>query len=97
MVRFWNIDITDEYFNQVSVISINIQVNIEKFLDELRTTEDPRTIGDSYRCPRDNYILTIYPGLSYEFIYHIDDKEKTITLISCERLGFLDYAQPETI
>jgi len=95
LIRYWNIDITDEYFNQVCDIPINIQANIEKFLDALKTTKDPKTIGESYKCPKGNYIFTIYPGLPYEFIYHIDENEKTITLISCERLGFLDYGQTE--
>ena len=97
MVRFWNIDITDIYFNQVSSIPIEIHRTIEEFIQELTNNENPRNVGSSYSCPTDDFILTIYPGLPYEFIYEINNIEKTITLINCERLRFLDYAQPETI
>ena len=97
MVRFWNIDITDKYFDQVSSIPIDIHRIIEQFIQELVNSENPRNVGSSYSCPTDDFILTIYPGLNYEFIYELNSTEKTITLISCERKGFLDYAQPETI
>lgn len=97
MVRFWNIDITDIYFDQVSSIPIEVHRKIEEFIQELTNSENPRNVGSSASCPTDDFILTIYPGLPYEFIYQLDENEKTITLINCERKGFLDYAQPETI
>ena len=97
MKVFWNIDITDRYFEQVSQIPIREHANIERFINELSTHENPTVVGSSTVCPKDDFVLAIYPGLLYEFIYHIDKQEKTITLISCEKLTFLDHGQEVTI
>lgn len=35
--------------------------------------------------------LTFFHWLGYEFIYKVDNSDKKIELISCERLTFLDY------
>jgi hypothetical protein len=92
---YWQIIATRRYLDQVSELSIPIQELIGKAWIKVASHEDPTAIGNTDTCGEHTSpnVVVIFPGLEFEFIYMVDQTEKTIRLINCEKLSFLDYGQ----
>ena len=97
MTFYWEIKATDDYIDQLSNLSEKNQSNISRQWILVASSEDPLKIGRTTSCPQGKpFVLVIFPGLTFEFIYELDKENKMIRLINCDRLTFLDHAQ-ETI
>lgn len=96
MTFYWEIRATDDYIGQLGDLDFVTQSSIGQRWIEVATSEDPFTIGRTVSCPQGKpFVLVIFPGLPFEFIYKIDHTSKTILLINCERLTFLDHGQAD--
>ena len=94
MTFYWEIKATDDYIDQLSQLSEKDQSDIGRHWIEVATNEDPLAIGRTTTCPQGKpFVLVIFPGLAFEFIYELDRDNKIIRLINCERLTFLDHGQ----
>lgn len=94
MTFYWDIIPTQDYIDQLSSIDIGTQIKIEKCWMEVASTIEPLNVGSTATCPQGRpYVLVIFPGLAYEFLYRIDRDNKAIHLINCRKLTFLDYGQ----
>jgi len=92
----WRIIATDEYIDQVSKLDIKVQDKILNSWIEVAKHSDPRDIGSNVSCTKkSDYVLVIFPGLTFEFVYKIDNSDKTIRLLNCEKLAILDHGQPD--
>ncbi|PWU80396.1 MAG: hypothetical protein DLM72_12510 [Candidatus Nitrosopolaris wilkensis] len=93
---YWRITAIDEYIDQVASLPFEIQDLIQNKWIEVAKHKTPTEIGNTSTCG-DNQtspnVVVIFPGLAFEFIYIIDQTEKTIRLINCEKFTFLDYSQ----
>jgi hypothetical protein len=91
---YWEIRATNDYIRQLGELSIETQASIGQRWIEVATSENPLSIGKTVSCPQGRpFVLVIFPGLAYEFVYKLDEKNKIILLINCERLTFLDHGQ----
>src|SRR5690606_3970014 len=96
---FWQIVAIDEYIRQVSDLTLGVQDNIQKKWVEVAQHEDPRAVGNTADCGAmdTTFIIVIFPGIPYEFMYEIDKPNRILRLINCRRLSFLDYGQPDIL
>lgn len=87
---FWQIVATDEYIDQVCQLDIRIQNNIQEQWIEVSKHEDPRDLGQWDDCGADDedcpFIVVIFPGLEFEFMYEIDRDDQKLTLVDCHPL-----------
>lgn len=83
--RFWQITGTNGYIDQVMQFSLHDQNNMETALIELSHHENPRSFGSTDICPKDNFIVVIFAGIPFEFIYEIDEKNHRLRFINCRR------------
>ncbi|MDP9288797.1 MAG: hypothetical protein M3P08_11445 [Thermoproteota archaeon] len=94
MTFYWRIVATDEYYSLVSSLPLDIQDQIQNRWIETAKHENPRDVGSTMTCSKHSeYVVVIFPGLTYEFLYKMDESERVIRLLSCERLTFLDHGQ----
>lgn len=94
--RFWQIVATQKYIDSVKDLPLGIQDNIQKKWMEISTTPYPRTVGNTDDCgTHAPFVLAVFPGIAYEFVYEIKAEQQEIWLISCKRLTFLDHGQPD--
>lgn len=78
----------------VREITITTQSEILTKWLEVARKKDPTKIGRVTRCKVGKpYFIVIFPGIEYEFVFKLEKKRKTIHLMSCVRLKFLDNAQ----
>ena len=92
MTLYWRIVATDEYITQVSNLSLGVQDQIQNKWIEIAQHQNPRDVGDTAASSKHSeYIVVVFPGLAYEFVYKIDQAEKIIRLVNCKRLDILDY------
>lgn len=81
---------------QAREISFTTQSEIIRKWTEVASQKDPTKIGRVTPCKRGKpYFIVIFPGIKYEFVFKVEKKRKTIHLMSCVRLKFLDYGQPD--
>jgi len=91
---YWEIKATDDYIDQLSNLSAEDQANIGRKWIDVATSKNPLGVGRTTSCPQGKpFVLVIFPGLAFEFVYELDNENKIIRLINCERLTFLDYGQ----
>jgi len=85
--RFWNIDYEEDYINQMIGLSIQEQSRIENAIKELPYYENPRDYGQTDDCGSDDedcpFIVAIYPGLAYEFMFEMNPDTHTLIFIDC--------------
>jgi len=83
----WQIVATDKYIGQVCKLDIHIQNNIQNKWIEVAKQKNPRNVGSTDDCGTNEeecpFIVVIFQGLTFEFIYEIDKKNEKITLIDC--------------
>lgn len=86
-LRYWTISYEEDYINQINQLPIPQRVNIEKFLVELSYYKDPRDFGYTTDCGRNDedcpYILTIFSGLPFEFMYRMYPNDHKLLFIDC--------------
>jgi hypothetical protein len=96
---YWNIEVIDEYLEQVKKLDLGTQHKIEQQWIEVAKHENPREVGYTDDCGKGEeecpYIVVRFQGIACEFIYKMDKVKRILTLIHCERLTFLDYGQTE--
>lgn len=97
MSSHWQIIATDEYIEQVGKLPLGIQNNIQQKWIEVAQHDNPREVGATADCGKDEeecpYIVVVFAGLAFEFIYKIDKANRTLTLINCKKLPILDHGQ----
>lgn len=91
----WQIVAIDRYIDQVSDLALGLQDRIQSQWVDVASHENPRDIGATADCGAKDapFIIVIFPGIPYEFMYEIDKLNKVIRLINCRRLSFLDHGQ----
>ena len=95
-IRFWQISATEDYINQVIQLSLDVQNNIQNAWIEVSHHENPREVGGTDDCGTEEdcpFIVVIFAGLPFEFIYELDRTNRKLTIIDCHRLTFLDHGQ----
>lgn len=97
----WTVIGEDYFIRQVSKFSISIQTNIQREISRVAALEDPREGGSYSDCGNDDddcpYIVQIYAGLPFEFVYEMNRKKAELTYIDCSELDFLKYGQEANI
>ncbi|MGC1133438.1 MAG: hypothetical protein WA941_11480 [Nitrososphaeraceae archaeon] len=92
----WRIVATDDYIADTSQLSIGIQDQIQKSWIEVSKHQNPRDVGSTDVCDKhDSYVVVIFAGLEYKFVYKMDETEQIIRLLSCRKLTILDHGQTE--
>lgn len=99
MSYYWQIVADEEYIQQVAKLPLGRQSQIlTKWLD-VAQHENPRDVGYTDDCGKGDeecpYIVVRFQEIPCEFVYLMDKANRTITLISCERLAFLEGGQAE--
>jgi len=84
--RYWQITCTDKYLNQIIQFSLHEQNNIEVALIELSHQKEPMDYGSTDKCPVDGFVLAIFSGLPFEFIYQVDVPNQKLKFVSCEKI-----------
>ncbi len=89
----WRIVAIDEYINQVSQFPIDIQDNIQQQWIRVAKQDDLNDVKNT-RCPQGHdYYKKIFQSLNFNFIFKIDENNRTIELINCQQLDFSKYDQ----
>ena len=84
----WRIVAIDDYINQVSQFSIEIQDNIQQQWISVASQDDLNNIK-KIKCPQGHdFYKKIFQGLSFSFIFKIDESNRTIELINCQNSNF---------
>ncbi|MER5174608.1 MAG: hypothetical protein ABJB76_01085 [Candidatus Nitrosocosmicus sp.] len=92
-MNYWTITVIENYFNQLSQFSIEIQTNIHQQWSKIADQEDISNIKKT-RCPQGHeYFKIVFQGLAFEFIFQLEEKDKKIRLINCKELEFSKHAQ----
>lgn len=95
--KIWNIHFEADYVDQIIKLDLNIQRNIEKHITELSYQKNPRDYGYTTDCGKNDedcpYIIVIFQGLSYEFMYRMYPDQNKLLFIDCYRLDILDHGQ----
>jgi len=85
--RYWQISAIEDYINQVIQLPIDNQNNIQNMWIEVSHHEDPRDVGSWDDCGTDDkdcpFIVVIFEGLPFEFMYEMDKDNEKLTLIDC--------------
>ncbi len=86
--KFWTIIYEEDYINQTITQPIDVQSNIGKVITGLTYYDDPRTVAGSWAdCGTDDdecpFIVAIFPGLPFEFMFEKDLDNRKLTFIDC--------------
>ena len=97
--KYWQIVATSEYIDQVCKLDITIQSNIQNKWIEVAQHKDHREVGSCDDCGSNDedcpFIVVIFMGLPFEFMYEINHVEHKLTLIDCYKLTFLEHGQTD--
>jgi len=93
---FWNIDYEIDFVEQICYFPIEEQTRIQNEVVKLAKLEDPRSIGNSTDCGKDDeecpYIVQNLPGLLFEFMYELNPTEHQLTFINIRKVTFETYS-----
>lgn len=88
--NFWQIVATDRYLAQVGILHINIQSNILDQWIEVAKHDNPRDVGSTDDCGNTieecQFIVVIFAGLPFEFMYEMDHQNRILRVIDCHSL-----------
>ena len=88
--NYWQIVATDRYIEQVSRLHINIQSNILNQWIEVAKHDDPREVGSWDDCGNADedcpFIVVIFAGLPFEFMYEMDKQNRLLRVMDCYQL-----------
>ena len=96
----WTIDYEDDFKEQISQLDVKIQDKIQRKIPKVATFDDPRQAGSYTDCGNADdcpYIVQIYPGLTFEFTYEMDTRNRVLTYIDCFKLDILNHGQEPNI
>jgi hypothetical protein len=86
--KFWTIIYEQDYIDQVITNPIDVQNNIGNVITGLTYHDDPRTVAGAWDdCGNDDkdcpFIVAIFVGLPFEFMFEMDYDARKLTFIDC--------------